>query len=57
MEAMRDGSDGSLPLGVAGTTEYRSYTATLEPDSVVVFYTDGITEFSRQIEIVDSMVA
>ena len=41
---------GSLPLGVAGTTEYRSYTATLEPDSVVVFYTDGITEFSRQIE-------
>jgi integral membrane sensor domain MASE1/anti-sigma regulatory factor (Ser/Thr protein kinase) len=41
---------GSLPLGVAGNTEYRSYSATLEPESIVVFYTDGITEFSREIE-------
>ncbi|HUN29046.1 MAG TPA: SpoIIE family protein phosphatase [Alphaproteobacteria bacterium] len=41
---------GSLPLGVSATTEYRSYSVTLEPDSIVVFYTDGITEFSRQID-------
>ncbi|MGA8839481.1 MAG: SpoIIE family protein phosphatase [Candidatus Aquilonibacter sp.] len=41
---------GSLPLGVAGNTEYRTHTASLEPESVVVFYTDGITEFSREID-------
>ncbi len=41
---------GSLPLGVAGATEYRSHTVPLEPESVVVFYTDGITEFSREID-------
>ena len=41
---------GSLPLGVSPNTEYRSFSKTLERDDVVVFYTDGITEFARDIE-------
>jgi len=43
-------SYGSLPLGVSPTTEYRSFSKNLERDDVVVFYTDGITEFARDIE-------
>ncbi len=41
---------GSLPLGVSPTAEYRSFSESLERDDVVVFYTDGITEFARDIE-------
>jgi serine phosphatase RsbU (regulator of sigma subunit)/integral membrane sensor domain MASE1/anti-sigma regulatory factor (Ser/Thr protein kinase) len=43
-------SYGSLPLGVSPTSEYRSFSKALERDDVVVFYTDGITEFSRDLE-------
>jgi integral membrane sensor domain MASE1/anti-sigma regulatory factor (Ser/Thr protein kinase) len=41
---------GSLPLGVSHTPDYRSNTVRLEQDDVVVFYTDGITEFQRNID-------
>ncbi|HTZ54150.1 MAG TPA: MASE1 domain-containing protein [Candidatus Acidoferrum sp.] len=41
---------GSLPLGVSHTPDYRSYTVGLAKDDVVVFYTDGITEFQRDID-------
>jgi integral membrane sensor domain MASE1/anti-sigma regulatory factor (Ser/Thr protein kinase) len=40
-------SYGSLPLGVSPTAEYRCFSKGLERDDVVVFYTDGITEFAR----------
>ena len=43
-------SYGSLPLGVSPNTEYRSFSKSLARDDVVVFYTDGITEFARDIE-------
>ncbi|HEX8806941.1 MAG TPA: SpoIIE family protein phosphatase, partial [Candidatus Aquilonibacter sp.] len=41
---------GSLPLGVSHTPDYRSYSTSLVQDDVVVFYTDGITEFQRDID-------
>ncbi|HTU68946.1 MAG TPA: MASE1 domain-containing protein [Candidatus Baltobacteraceae bacterium] len=40
---------GSLPLGVSRTPDYRTYGASLERDGLVVFYTDGISEFQRDI--------
>lgn len=43
-------SYGSLPLGVSPNTDYRSFSKNLERDDIVVFYTDGITEFARDIE-------
>jgi serine phosphatase RsbU (regulator of sigma subunit)/integral membrane sensor domain MASE1/anti-sigma regulatory factor (Ser/Thr protein kinase) len=41
---------GSLPLGVATSTEYHRQRVAFERDMVVLFYTDGITEFQRNIE-------
>jgi integral membrane sensor domain MASE1/anti-sigma regulatory factor (Ser/Thr protein kinase) len=41
---------GSLPLGVSHTPDYRSNTVSLMQDDVMVFYTDGITEFQRDID-------
>jgi integral membrane sensor domain MASE1/anti-sigma regulatory factor (Ser/Thr protein kinase) len=41
---------GSLPLGVSHTPDYRSYNTSLAQNDVVVFYTDGITEFQRDID-------
>ncbi len=41
---------GSLPLGVSHTPDYRSHTVNLAKNDVVVFYTDGITEFHRDID-------
>lgn len=43
-------SYGSLPLGVSPNADYRSFSKNLERDDIVVFYTDGITEFARDIE-------
>ena len=43
-------SYGSLPLGVASTTEYLGKFVTLDPDAHILFYTDGVTEFQRDIE-------
>jgi integral membrane sensor domain MASE1/anti-sigma regulatory factor (Ser/Thr protein kinase) len=41
---------GSLPLGVSRAPEYRSHRTRLERGSVLVLYTDGVTEFRRDIE-------
>ncbi len=41
---------GSLPLGVSHTPDYRTHTVRLAQNDVVVFYTDGITEFARDID-------
>ena len=41
---------GSLPLGIANDPGYQSYMVALERDGFVVLYTDGITEFARDIE-------
>jgi len=41
---------GSLPLGVASASEYRTMVANLESDAIVVLYTDGMTEFARDID-------
>ena len=41
---------GSLPLGVSHTPDYRTHTVGLAQNDVVVFYTDGITEFQRDID-------
>ena len=41
---------GALPLGVAAGTEYRGHGIALERDALVLFYTDGISEFQRDID-------
>ena len=41
---------GSLPLGVSHTPDYRTHTVSLARNDVMVFYTDGITEFHRDLE-------
>jgi integral membrane sensor domain MASE1/anti-sigma regulatory factor (Ser/Thr protein kinase) len=43
-------SHGALPLGVSRTAEYQTFDVALERGSVMLFYTDGITEFERDIE-------
>jgi anti-sigma regulatory factor (Ser/Thr protein kinase) len=45
---------GDLPLGVSRTAEYRTHDVALERGSVVAFYTDGITEFARDIETAET---
>jgi serine phosphatase RsbU (regulator of sigma subunit)/integral membrane sensor domain MASE1/anti-sigma regulatory factor (Ser/Thr protein kinase) len=45
---------GSLPLGVDPESEYATHEEALEPDGVIVFYTDGFTEFSHDIETAET---
>lgn len=40
---------GGLPLGVMSDASWVSHTITLEAGAMVVFYTDGVTEFSRDM--------
>lgn len=40
---------GGLPLGVLSHAEYDSTFVVLEPEAIVVFYTDGITEIARDL--------
>jgi anti-sigma regulatory factor (Ser/Thr protein kinase) len=40
---------GGMPLGVEQTVNARDWIVTLPPMSCVVFYTDGMTEYSRDI--------
>jgi sigma-B regulation protein RsbU (phosphoserine phosphatase) len=35
---------GGVPLGIFRDTRYHEYYLTLEPDEVLVLYTDGVTE-------------
>ena len=44
---------GSIPLGVVNTLPLQVQTVKLERDAVVLFYTDGITEFKRDIELTE----
>jgi PAS domain S-box-containing protein len=41
---------GTVPLGVAPQLEVRSESVGLERDAVILFYTDGVVEFKRDIE-------
>jgi anti-sigma regulatory factor (Ser/Thr protein kinase) len=40
---------GGMPLGVDPQVNASDWTITLPPDSCVVFYTDGLTEYSRDV--------
>lgn len=40
---------GGIPLGVHSDAAWQVHTSTLEPTAVVVFYTDGVTEFNRDV--------
>ncbi|HET7814493.1 MAG TPA: SpoIIE family protein phosphatase [Candidatus Baltobacteraceae bacterium] len=40
---------GGLPLGVADSLQSQEHTTALSPDDVLVLYTDGLTEFARDI--------
>ncbi len=44
---------GGLPLGV-GPLDLQNHGVRLERDAVIIFYTDGITEFKRDIEAAES---
>jgi hypothetical protein len=41
---------GGIPLGIGLPIKLQTYTASLEPGAVVLFYTDGLTEFKRNVE-------
>jgi integral membrane sensor domain MASE1/anti-sigma regulatory factor (Ser/Thr protein kinase) len=41
---------GSLPFGVGIPIAPETHTVALERDAVILFYTDGLTEFKRDIE-------
>ncbi len=41
---------GSIPLGVSASLDAHDREVALERDAVILFYTDGITEFKRDIE-------
>jgi integral membrane sensor domain MASE1/anti-sigma regulatory factor (Ser/Thr protein kinase) len=41
---------GGLPFGLGMPVASETHTVALEPDAVILFYTDGLTEFKRDIE-------
>ncbi len=41
---------GGIPLGIGMPIALQTHTALLEPGAVVLFYTDGLTEFKRNVE-------
>jgi integral membrane sensor domain MASE1 len=41
---------GGIPLGIGVPAELQTHTATLDPGAVVLLYTDGLTEFNRNVE-------
>jgi len=45
---------GGLPLGVLADSEYVTHPVALEADASVLFYTDGVTEFNRNIEAAEA---
>jgi len=40
---------GGIPLGVASEIDTQDWTVTLPPASAVTFYTDGMTEYARDV--------
>src|SRR5579872_263562 len=49
-------SNGGLPLGVATDLELVVHTIALQRDAQLLFYTDGVTEFSRDISKTESVL-
>ncbi len=47
---------GGIPFGVGMPVATRTHEVVLERDSVVLFYTDGLTEFSRDIDRAESAI-
>ncbi|MGA8533398.1 MAG: MASE1 domain-containing protein [Candidatus Tumulicola sp.] len=47
---------GGVPFGVGVPVASQTYGVELEPDAVVIFYTDGLTEFKRDIEQAEGML-
>jgi integral membrane sensor domain MASE1/anti-sigma regulatory factor (Ser/Thr protein kinase) len=41
---------GGVPFGVGMPIASQTHTETLEPNATILFYTDGLTEFNRDIE-------
>ena len=41
---------GEVPLGMFRDTRYHEYYLTIEPDEVLVLYTDGVTEAKNPAE-------
>ncbi len=41
---------GGLPLGVLADSDYETHSVALEANAAVLFYTDGVTEFNRNID-------
>jgi serine phosphatase RsbU (regulator of sigma subunit)/integral membrane sensor domain MASE1 len=41
---------GGLPLGVLADSDYATHSIALEQGAAVLFYTDGVTEFNRNID-------
>jgi integral membrane sensor domain MASE1 len=48
--AARSLAYGGLPLGFGMPVALKTHTASLEPGAAVLFYTDGLTEFKRNVE-------
>jgi serine/threonine-protein kinase RsbW len=42
---------GGIPLGVTDSIDAESWTFTLVPGSLLLFYTDGIVEYDRRIDV------
>lgn len=40
---------GGVPLGIGDSVETRDWTITLPPRSWIIFYTDGMTEYERDV--------
>lgn len=47
---------GGLPLGLGLPNALKAHTASLEPGTVVLLYTDGLTEFQRDVEKTEPVV-
>lgn len=48
---------GGVPLGMYGGPEWERHRTTLEPGSLLVLYTDGLTEATRNVMIGERLVA
>ncbi|HEY6326690.1 MAG TPA: MASE1 domain-containing protein [Candidatus Cybelea sp.] len=41
---------GGIPFGIGLPIALQTHTASLDPGAVILFYTDGLTEFNRDVE-------
>jgi PAS domain S-box-containing protein len=49
-------ANGGLPLGVATDLELVVHSVSLQRDALLLFYTDGVTEFSRDLTAAEGML-